>query len=66
MARRKTLPGEPIRSMTRFVVDLEEGRGVYFRHKYTSPGWAQNWSFHFVRWAIWNRYLFEAVPTRQA
>jgi len=66
MSQRKMRPGEPIRSLARFVVDLEEGRGVYYRHKYLSPKWVQHWTFRYVLVCIRWGHLFEAVPTREA
>jgi hypothetical protein len=62
--KRKTRPGQPIRSLARFVADVEEGRpGFYFNGRLLNMAWVQNWSLRYIQCQIRRRSLFECVPT---
>lgn len=67
MSKRKWGKGQAILSMTRFMANFEEGRGVYFNNKYMSYGWLQNWSLHQIMSAVDRPYpvFFEAVPVEK-
>lgn len=61
MSKRKFYPGDLITSVAQLVSLLEQGRHVYFRHKFTHCGWARSWQLWSVLFWVKKGYLREAV-----
>lgn len=53
--------GGSFKSPMAAITWIYEGGDVYFRHKWTSHGWARNWSIAQIRAWVEQNWLFTAI-----
>lgn len=52
--------GTPIETIEEFEQALStQPYAVYFNHKYTNAGWAQQWKYSMIKQCIANKVLFK-------